>query len=89
MHKFFKRLSLKYQYLLSTFGVALIACSVIGLLLYFSSAHELRKINEEQIINRLPIFAEELEIQKDIMEDVAYAISNRIYLVLILLKLFS
>jgi YesN/AraC family two-component response regulator len=75
----FRKASLKYLYLLSSLGVVLIACSVVGLMLYFTSTRELLDINERQMAEKLESFAIYLEAQREVMEDISYDISGKIY----------
>ena len=79
MRKLFQRLSLKYQYLLSSSGVVLIACAVLGLLLYFGSVEELRNINEQQVLDKLTLFATDVEMQQKALADVSYTLATEVY----------
>lgn len=79
MRKLFRKVSLKYVYILSFFGVALTACSVIGLILYFSSTHELMRANERQMTESLESFTNYLDTQKKVLEDVVNDIAIKIY----------
>ena len=75
----FRRMSLKYIYSLSSLGIVLIACSVVGLLLYFASTRELMHTNERQMAEKLESFANYLETQRDVLENISYDIAVKIY----------
>jgi len=74
-----KTLSLKYFYFTSSFAVALVACSVIGLLLFFASRGEMLRLNERQTLDKLNMFANDMQRQQQVMLDISYDITAKVY----------
>lgn len=63
--------SVFYKYVLSYSTVVLVACTVLGLLFFLYSSHELQKSNLQIARNKLDILGGDLNSQYDIMEKIA------------------
>ncbi|MDR1061770.1 MAG: helix-turn-helix transcriptional regulator [Clostridiales bacterium] len=79
-HRRFRRVSARALYLLSPFAVALVACSVVGILLYMSAISALERQERAQVQEKVGALAENIGRQHESMRAAAAQIGvNPLY----------
>lgn len=68
---------LQWAYFLSSFGVVLVACAVVGLLLVYSAMANLGEINRQQVSEKVRAVAENIRAQHAAMTEVSYLVATK------------
>ena len=72
-------ISIVYKYIFSSFAIVLLACVVVGLVLYLASVNELKKNYNDMVMYKLSLAVADIENQYDILAEVSYKLSTEVY----------
>lgn len=71
--------SIVYKYIFSSFTIVLIACVIVGLILYIASVNELKKKHNDMVMYKLSLAVTDIENQYDMLADISYKLSTEVY----------
>ncbi len=79
LHKRPIKPSIVIKYVTSYFGVIILTCAFVGLILYSKSVEEFSNANEKITLEKLSVFASDMENQQKAMAEVSYMLCTEIY----------
>lgn len=71
--------SVLYRYLISFVSIALVSCTMVGMISYLIAARELRSSARQEQTRRLTLAAEDVSAQMEQLQEIAYLVQNSVY----------